>query len=168
MRPPLTEQELAQLVLRPGSQIPLITAPSASGRDVHLWQFKQRRHIALYFLHDSGCERCRAIMHEIAGNRAAYSEQEVEPVVVLQELVGGIQAFAAETDLGLALLADTDGSRVRRFLALERGERAPLALFIADRYSTLWDQRVAQLHDELPTQDEIISWFGFINTRCTL
>jgi hypothetical protein len=79
-----------------------------------------------------------------------------------------LQAFAAETGLSLTFLADADGSRVRRFLALQDGERAPLAVFVADRYSTLWYQTVAQLHDELPAQEEILSWFSFINTRCTL
>jgi peroxiredoxin len=168
MRPPLTEQEQGQLILRTGKQAPLISAPSAGGQDVHLWQFKQRKHFALFFLHDSACERCRAIIADIAANRPRYLEQEAEPVVVLQEPVERIRAFAAESGVTLPLLADADGSRIRRYLSLAGGERAPLAVFLVDRYSTLWEQSVAQLHDELPSQADVLSWFGFINTRCTL
>ena len=168
MRAPLTEHERSLLTLQPGQQVPLFSAPSAQGRDVALWDYKQRRHLALFFLHDAACDRCRTVLCEIAACRGDYAEQEAEPVAVLQEPAAAVEALARELDLTFPLLADANGDKRRRYLALPEGERAPLAVFVVDRYSRLWEQAVVPLHDELPAQSEVLDWFTFINMRCSL
>lgn len=165
---PLTEREQRLLLLQRGKPIPLFSAPAGDGHDLALWDYKQRRHVALFFLHEGSCARCRSLLRAIAATHAQYRAEEAEPVAILHEPTVGVQALAQEMELPFPLLADAEGRQVRRYLALAEGERPPLAVFIADRYSTLWEQVVAQLHDELPSQEEVLSWFRFINTRCTL
>ncbi|HEU5442141.1 MAG TPA: redoxin domain-containing protein [Ktedonobacterales bacterium] len=121
---------------RAGSALPGVALPSAAGRTVRLWDYKQRQPLLLAFLHGADCPACRAWLAGLARARSQLDEARAATLIVLPEPIERLRALQAALDLPFMLLSDQARVAAARYLP---AGAAGVALYAADRYGQCLD-----------------------------
>ncbi|HWO71137.1 MAG TPA: hypothetical protein VNP94_10355 [Actinomycetota bacterium] len=113
---------LPATLLEPGAVVPDVRFVDPAGREVSLWDFRQRRAVVLAFLHD-GCGACGRFARELAA-----AEPEIG-------WAGGVVRAVTDgrPEPSLPALLDPGGGARRRLLATEEP-----AVLVIDRYGAAW------------------------------
>lgn len=144
--------------------IPPLTARTADGRVVRAWDFKQKRALAVVFLHAS-CRRCVDFLERLSESAAELKEREAVALVIFSETPASHENFPAQ----IVVAADVSGKSQRAFLgedAFGPAGQALLGVFVTDRYGELRAQRSGAHEDALPQVGEILSTLSTIQMAC--
>ncbi len=144
--------------------IPPLTARAADGRVVQAWDYKQKRALAIVFLH-AGCRRCADYLERLRENAAELKEREAVALVIFSETPASHENFPAQ----IAVAADVSGKSQRAFLgedAFGPAGQALVGVFVTDRYGELRAQWRGPHEDALPQVAEIFSTLGHIQMAC--
>jgi hypothetical protein len=153
-------------MLQRRQMIPPLTARTAAGQIVRAWDFKQKRNLAVVFLH-AGCARCDAYLARLAGAAADFAAQEAVALVIFPEAVPA--AWAERLKPPILAAADMSGRSQRAWLSDDCFSTAGLArvgAFVADRYGELFACWSATEADGLSGAREIVGWLSQIQVAC--
>jgi peroxiredoxin len=144
--------------------IPPITARAADGRVVQAWDYKQKRALAIVFLH-AGCWRCADFLERLRENAVGLKECEAVALVIFSETPASHENFPAQ----IVVAADVSGKSQRAFLgedAFGPAGQVRLGAFVTDRYGELRAQWSGPHEDALPQAGEILDCLSQIQMAC--
>jgi peroxiredoxin len=144
---------------RVGELLPLFTLPNTCGRDVRLWDFKQRRPVVVLVIHGAACAACRWTLEELAARQTELGESRAAVLVITPDGIERLGALRAELALPFTLLSDVRREVIAR---LAPGRRqpdgtGPVALYVADSYGECGLASLASEADALATPDEVLA-----------
>jgi peroxiredoxin len=139
--------------------LPLFTLPNTRGRNVRLWDFKQRRPVVLLFIHGADCPACRQALVALAGRTEELRQLHAAVLAIAPEPLDRLARLREALALPFNLLADTDCAVTARYLppGLGADGRAATGLFVADRYGECGLAATAAEATELPDADAILA-----------
>jgi len=144
--------------------IPPLTARTADGRVVQAWDYKQKRALAIVFLH-ADCRRCVDFLERLRENASELKEREAVALVIFSETPSSHENFPAQ----IVVAADVSGKSQRAFLgegAFSPAGQALLGVFVTDRYGELRAQWSGPHEGALPQPGEILEWLSQIQMAC--
>jgi len=144
--------------------IPPLTARAVDGCVVQAWDYKQKRALAIVFLH-AGCRACADYLERLRENAAELKEREAVALVIFSEAPVSCQNFPAQIVVG----ADVSGKSQRAFLgedAFGPAGQSRVGVFVTDRYGELRAQWSGSHEGALPQPGEILEWLSQIQMAC--
>jgi peroxiredoxin len=153
------------LMLRTRQLVPPLSLHTPDGRNVHVWDFKQKKNLLVVFL-DADCALCADFLRRLATQAARLRTSEAVVLAVFLEppAPGFFDSHSPEIIAG----SDMSGRGVQAFLgddALSSRGLARRGVFVADRYGELFAQWFLRDH-EFPTIDEIFTWVEHAVIAC--
>ncbi len=151
-------------MLRVRQLIPPVTARCADGRVVQAWDFKQKRALAIVFLH-AGCRRCVDFLERLSEQAAQLRAREAVALVVFSETISVGGNFPAQ----IVVAADVSGKSQRAYLGADAFGPAGqdrVGVFVTDRYGELCAQWSGPHEDALPQAGEILGVLSQIQMSC--
>jgi peroxiredoxin len=151
--------------LKPGQIIPAFSLTAANRRErIGPWNYKQRRNLAIFFLHSAECQKCGELLPEMAANYGEYQRLETEALAIASDEIDRLSRLARELALPFPVLAD-DGGKVRdRYLKPARESEA--AVVVVDRWGAIFACQVSGREHDLPAEAGIREWLEFIELQC--
>jgi peroxiredoxin len=153
------------LMLKLRQMIPPVTARALDGRVVRAWDFKQKKNLALAFLH-AECAECEAWLRALARSAAQLDEHEA---VALAVFPASPQRALENLAPPIIVAVDMSGRSQRRFLGDDAFSSAGLeraGVFVADRFGELFAAWPAYRNHKLPSVEELLSWLAHIQVAC--
>jgi len=148
-----------------GDSLPGFSAQTADGRRLGTRDFYMRRNLALVFTHGPECAECRALLAELGTLEEAVRAEVGQTLAVVPAELDALAELA--TELPFPLIADPDSAIHARYGLLDQRGAPMAAIFVADRYGTVFHPSVADAaHDMLPAS-EVPGWLEFIACRCS-
>src|SRR5512135_3557504 len=120
---------MARSLLDDRSVIPPFSLEGRGGRIFDVADYKRKRNIVLFFL----TRPSRDFLVRAEEAAPSVREQNAEMIVVVPWSKEAIEAFHKDHRLTFALLSDSDGKVLGRFISAQPGGSVA-ALFVTDRY----------------------------------
>jgi peroxiredoxin len=154
-------------VLKPGKMIPPFRLPGAN-QPQHLgpWDYKQHKNLVLFFFHSPRCAPCRQLLRDLAMDYPEYPQLNAEVLAISQNGIEELSQLQRELGLPFPLLSDIDGKVLSAYLSQAAGRLHETAIFVADRWGSLYTKATATDADALPGEGEIRDWLSFIEIQC--
>jgi peroxiredoxin len=153
--------------LKPGNMIPSFRLPGANRlRDIGPWDYKQDKNLVLFFFHSPRCAPCRQLLRDLAKGYPEYSQLNAEVLAISQNGIEELGQLQRELGLPFPLLSDIDGKELSAYLGQAAGRLHQTAIFVADRWGSLYTKATATDADALPDEAEIREWLSFIEIQC--
>jgi hypothetical protein len=130
---------------------------TATGRAVHLREYRQRHNLVLFFHHGMACAACRTFLQALDSQAPAY--RQVEAVVLAIGPQDGEPPLPLNVS-DVVLLSDATDKT-----AGQHGLSVP-ALIIADRFGDIWAAWEGEARHALPDTTTIADWLAFIDIQC--
>lgn len=121
-----------QRILRTRQLIPPVTARTADGKQIHAWDYKQKRNLAIAFLH-ADCSDCTDWLAALAEHRPELIEREAVVLVIYSEAPARPLASPAP----IILATDSSSRSQIAFLGSEAfgsNGLARVGVFVTDRF----------------------------------
>ncbi len=163
----MTSGEAFSYKLKLRQEIPYFSLPSSGGKEVSLWDYKQKKNLIIVFHHGSKCARCQKKLEEYAEVYERAEKLDAE-LAISSDTPREIEGYLKKVPLPFPLLSDSDGKVAAQFTYIDSQRNAPFpSIFITDRFGELHYQKIVSEADELPSGDEVLDWFLFIQIQCT-
>ncbi|HEU5228437.1 MAG TPA: redoxin domain-containing protein [Ktedonobacteraceae bacterium] len=154
--------------LEPGQIIPAFTLPGADGMPHSPWDYKQREHLVLLFIHNPTTGEGSDLLRTFSTHYRDFREEScaimaitAEPVVVNLELQEALR-------LPYPLLSDPHGKVIASYTTWDGAtKRLAPCIVLADRYGALYQQWLAETEAELPPISALLESLQYLNTLCT-
>jgi peroxiredoxin len=151
--------------LNPRDLIPPFELPAVNrSGTVQSWQYKQRKHLVIFFFNGVHCSACCQRLQNFAQQYSRYQSVETEILAIASGALEPLQDWLVQTPLPFPVLHDSEGRVLRRYAGLE--EPLPVGIFVCDRFGELYTQTIAADANDLPSEPEIRDWASFIDMRC--
>lgn len=148
-----------------GDQIDYFTATGSDGEPIRTRDYYMRRNLALVFSHGPDCAACRDLLRGLARQYAAARAEDGQVIAVVAAEPAAAEALRHDLDLPFPVVADADLAVHARFGLVEDG--APLAaIFVTDRYGTIYDASVADATHQMMAPEEVPGWLEFVACEC--
>jgi hypothetical protein len=153
-------------MLRIREIIPPLTLHGLDGRTIRAWDFKQKKNLAILFLH-AGCAECEEFLRQIAGESAVWKSYGTVVLAALLSLP--VRAMADLLPENVVAGVDASGRGANAYLG--RDILAPagedrLGVFVADRYGELYAKwEIGPAHD-FPATEAIAAKLESIEMAC--
>ncbi|HEV8385053.1 MAG TPA: redoxin domain-containing protein [Candidatus Acidoferrales bacterium] len=151
-------------MLKPRQLIPPLTARAADGRVVQAWDYKQKRALAIVFLH-ADCRQCVDYVERLHEHAVELKEREAVALVIFSET----PAALADSSAQIIIAADVTGKSQRAFLgenAFSPAGQALVGVFVTDRYGALRAQWSGAHEHALPQPGEILDVLDQAQMAC--
>ena len=157
-----------QPMIEVGQIIPAFSLPGADGMPHSPWDYKQREHLVLLIARSSTISETRGLLRAFAQHYAAFREEDCSILAITPDtVITNLQSQEA-LNLPFALLADPKGEVISRYTSWEGQARTVHpSIVLADRYSALYQQWIAENGASLPTIDELLASLRYLNKLCT-
>lgn len=151
-------------MIRVGDRLPDLTLPGADGAERPL-RGPHRDAVIVVALHDTGCDRCRRYLRELADARPRFRIWDGTVRAVTDDPdIGNLQRDL-EGDLQVGDRTDVLVDAERRLLDRVEARDGPVVL-VADRYGQLYEILPAGRDHTLPTPGELEAWLQYLATQC--
>jgi peroxiredoxin len=151
--------------LKPGQIVPAFSLIAANRRErIGPWNYKQRRNLAIFFLHSAEWQKCVELLREMAANYGEYQWLETEALAIAPDEIDRLRRLAREVALPFPLLADDEGKLRDRYLKM--GCRSAAAVVVVDRWGAIFACQVSGREHDLPAEAGIREWLKFIELQC--
>jgi peroxiredoxin len=148
---------------------PLFTLSCANGTQIKSWSYKQRQALVIYFI--SGNEF--SFLETLEQAYPQYKKENIELLVITALNQNDTATIAAEYKLSYPVLADPDYQVYSRYVKLIQAEYSlnqnlekPVAVFVVDRYGSIFSYATAPTAASLPKHTEILGAHEFISCLC--
>ncbi len=135
------------------------------GKKVRLWDYKQRNPVVIYFLNGDEAAFLQRLDHEYP----AYRRENAEMLVITALDADGV----AKAGVKYPLLADPTRKVQADYIKLIQpdynpatAKSLPVAVFVADRYGSLYRYATSHAPEYLPGQSEILAFLEFLGNLC--
>lgn len=146
--------------------IPPLTARAPSGRVVRAWDYKQKKSLAIAFLH-SGCARCEEWFGSLAARAGEFAERDAIALVIFSETPP--PGFSDALPPQVIVAADVTGCAQRAYLgeeAFNPAGQTHTGVFVADRYGELFAQWAGPTDAALPPLADVLAWLTQVQIAC--
>ncbi|HEY9737611.1 MAG TPA: redoxin domain-containing protein, partial [Trichocoleus sp.] len=143
--------------------IPLFELPAVNrSAPVQSWQYKQKKHLVIFFFHGASCGVCCQLLLDFAKQYSHYQSVETEILAIASGALEPLQQWVEQSAVPFPVLHDGECQVLRRYAGplLEEGL---VGVFICDRFGELYTQALASDAENLPSESEIRDWAGFID-----
>jgi peroxiredoxin len=147
--------------LRLGSPTPNFRLHDVSGNEVELRNYRHRKPVVIFFMHDPHCDQCRNLLKQFKSTYQEYQIEKVEVLIVVGVAEGEAKELSQSMNLPFPVLADPKRIVFENYI----GE-FQTGLYVLDRYNAQQIKMVAEDADQLMTPDEALSWAAFSETTC--
>lgn len=140
-----------------------------SNRDgyVNLWDFKQKKNLVIIFHHGTSCNACRNKLRKLARIYKALQGLEAEVLAVSFDNLKRAKEQAENDALPFPLLSDLSRETTERYTYVDEAGNAPFpSIFTTDKFGALRYQKTTEEAENLPSEEEILSWLLLIQTEC--
>lgn len=148
---------------------PLFALTAGNGREIKLWDYKQRQPLVIYFL----CGTETQFLAELKQRYDEYHAQNIEVLVITPLDKAEVERITNELALPFPLLADPDYRVHTKYIKItypqyepEKVQQKPLAVFVADRYGSIFRYATALEVSQLPPQSDLLDTQDFISCLC--
>ncbi|GAC1357797.1 MAG: hypothetical protein PVS3B1_09840 [Ktedonobacteraceae bacterium] len=151
-----------------GEIIPAFSLPASDGMPHGPWDYKQREHLILIFLSSITSSEGRGVMRAFSQDYATFREEQCALLAITADPV--ITNLQAQETLRLPfpLLSDAQGQAIARYTRWDATTRTLTpAIFLADRYSALYERWIAEREADLPPISELLAILQYLNRLCT-
>ena len=149
---------------RDGLLIPGFALPRVGGGEVRARAYRNRRSLAVIFVHGAHCRPCRDYLAGALESYADLAEQDAEVIAVVPAPASEAASLRRSLALPFPVAVDESGAAFRRF-GLEPARDA--AVMVTDRYGEprLWT--VARDDHALPAHEEITAELRYLVMTCS-
>jgi peroxiredoxin len=142
---------------RVGQPLPLFTLPNSCGRQVRLWDFKQRRPVVLLFMHGGHCTHCLQVVRKLGERREDLAEQRAAVLIIAPDSLERLAELRAALALPFTLLSDADGAVAARYVGSDAHGVTLCGIVVADRYGECGLAATAAEASDLPGVDSVLA-----------
>jgi len=144
--------------------VPLFELPSTLGRNIQLWEYRQRKNVLILFL-CSDNNRNGKILRNFADNYDQYLSQNTEILAIINEDQKEIDGLKKELNLPFPMLSDMSGNVADKYTQIIDKCSIP-SVFVIDKFGILYYQSALEKEDEFFEQDKIFEWLDFVEKQC--
>ena len=148
---------------------PLFALPALDGREIKLWSYKQRQPLVIYFI--KGIEN--EFLTLLAQQYDAFQKENIEVLVITSLEHSTLRTNLVNLELPFPLLSDPDYRIHTRYIKLTTAhyddtttQDKLLAVFVIDRFGSIFRFATANNWLELPQQSEILDSHDFLSCLC--
>lgn len=152
--------------IKKGNIIPSFSLPEASGNIVSLDDFLRKKNLVILFFNKLEYYCGKKFIKLLDGIYEQLKKEETEVLAVSQESLKALRDFAKQECVRITLLSDKDGKVMNKFTYRDKNGNNICALFIIDKFGSLYKPYFHQPFDNLPDIKEIISSLEFLNKQC--
>ncbi len=154
--------------LEPGQLIPVFTLPGADGMPHSPWDYKQREHLVLLFLHSTTISETRGLLRTFAQQYTHFREEDCTILAITPDTVIVNLQTQEALQLPFTLLADPKGDVISRYTVWNSSMHTLTpSIVLADRYGMLYQQWTTEHEAELPPITELLASLQYLNSICT-
>lgn len=147
--------------------IPFFNLPSDKGGYIKTWDFKQRKHLVIYFFGGAGCTECKSTLSKFTEHYADYRRLNAEVLAIGKDSLDDLTKLAEELRLPYPVLSDATGEVTNRYTYINPATGMPYpSIFVADKYGSLEEEWVVSQEHELPSQEQLLSLLQLFELRC--
>ncbi|MHB8841057.1 MAG: peroxiredoxin family protein [Candidatus Aquicultor sp.] len=147
--------------------IPFFNLPSTQGKNIKTWDYKQRKHLVIYFFTGADCTECRPTLQAFANNYYEYRRLTAEVLAIATDNLDRLTGLSTELQLPFPLLADPTGEVTNKYTFTDPDKNQPLpSIFIADKFGSLEEEWIVENEKDLPGQEDILSLLQLFELRC--
>lgn len=151
-----------------GQIIPTFTLPATDGMPHSPWDYKQREHLILLFPSSTATSEGRGLLRAFAQGYRAFREERCALLAITADAVIANLETQEALHLPFPLLSDVRGEVITRYTHWDSlTHTLTPAIFLADRYSALYEQWVTEREADLPPISELVSSLQYLNRLCT-
>ena len=151
-----------------GEIIPAFTLPATDGMPHSPWDYKQREHLILLFPSSTATSEGRGLLRAFAQEYRAFREERCALLAITANPVIANLETQDALHLPFPLLSDVRGEAVARYShCYSSTHTLTPAIFLADRYSALYEQWITEREADLPPISELVSILQYLNRLCT-
>lgn len=159
--------ELAKVRVEVNAIIPFFNLPSTKGGYIKPWDYKQRKHLVIYFFRGADCAECRETLQKFAENYGEYMRLNAEVLAIGRDTLDNLIELTASMRLPYPVLSDENGEIADRYTYIEPETKGPVpSIFVADKFGSLEEEWIVGEEKELPGQDELLSLLTLFELRC--
>lgn len=149
------------------SIIPFFNLPSTKGGYVKPWDYKQRKHLVIYFFRGADCAECKNTLRKFADNYSEYMRLSTEVLTIGKDDLDSLIGLTDSMRLPYPVLSDKNGEAASRYTYISPETKGPVpSIFVADKFGSLEEEWIVNEEKELPGQDELLSLLGLFELRC--
>jgi len=150
---------------------PAFALPGGAGQTIRLWDYKQRKSLVIYFLNPDGA--LEKVLTTLEADYPVYQAEGAQLLVILATDSQAVQKLSLSLSLNYPLLADSNSLVHTRYIKLvypqydpaQPGPK-PVALFVADRFGSIYRYATSTEPAKLPAREEVLEIIGFLNNLC--
>ncbi|MCL6472566.1 MAG: peroxiredoxin family protein [Firmicutes bacterium] len=147
--------------------IPFFDLPSNKGKNIRPWDYKQRKHLVVYFFGGADCVECRNTLRQFAEHYTNYRQLNAEVLAIGRDNLDNLSRLADSLSLPFPVLSDKNGEVTNAYTYINPKTSMPYpSIFVADKFGSLEEEWIVESEYELPTQDEILSVLQLFELRC--
>lgn len=150
-----------------GEQLPLFSGQTPEGAPVRLRDFYMRHNLALVFSDAPDYATTRDLLRGLAERRAAVQAEAGEVLAVIAGDPERVRRFVGELSLPFPVVVDSDNAIHARYGLLGADDTPRAAIFLADRFGTIFEASIATDDGQIMAAGEVPGWLEFIACRCT-
>lgn len=153
--------------LKDKEAVPIFSLPSSLGREISLWECKQKQNLVIVFYHGPKCTICQKKSKEYAELYEKAKDLEAKIPAVSFDTIDHLKEFLQRVPLPFPLLSDVEGKVTEMYTNKDEGRKAPFpSIFITDRFGDLYHQQIANEANKLPAGKEVLDWLLFMDIQC--
>lgn len=151
-----------------GQIIPAFTLPATDSTTHGPWDYKQREHLILLFTSSTTTSDGRGILRTFAREYRTFREERCGLLAITADpVIANLQAQEM-LHLPFPLLSDPQGRVIARYTHWDSTtHKLTPGIFLADRYSALYEQWTAEHEADLPPITELVAILQYLNRLCT-
>jgi len=154
--------------LESGQIIPAFTLPGADGMPHSPWDYKQREHLLLLFLHRSLSNETRDLLRAFFKAYPAIREEQCSILAITPDTVISNLMVQEELHIPYPILADPKGEVFSQYTLWDAStSKLHPSIVLADRYNALYQQWIAENEADLPSTEELVDVLKYMNKLCT-
>lgn len=152
--------------LQPGELVPDLNFTSTDGHQVRVVDYQARSHLALIFAGEAGVDAVRPLLIQLARRYSSLKDEETEILLVLPQSLQTAREAKMREEIVFPVLADQSGKAHRAIGSTGTNGQPATAVLLADRFGELQATYYTGQGDSLPTAQEMVDWFRYIELEC--
>ncbi|HEX3723317.1 MAG TPA: redoxin domain-containing protein [Nitrolancea sp.] len=150
-----------------GDLLPGFSGETPTGDKIRLRDFYMRRNLALVFTDGPDYAATRDLLRGLVERRAAVHAEAGETLAVISGDPSTVRDLAATLEISFPVVVDGDNAIHQRYGLVDASGEPCAAIFLADRFGTVFEASLATDEQPIMGADEVPGWLEFIACRCT-
>lgn len=152
--------------IKKGAVIPEFKLKNTLGEVVSSNKYLRKNNLIIFFFNLLKDKCCADYLNMLNVIYEELRENNAEILVVCQEKLGLLKSFIEKNDVKFDILIDSDTKTINKFTYKDKEGNNICALFIADKFNSLYRSYLHHPFGELPDKGEIVSSIEFLEKQC--